>query len=215
MRDCVFYVADISMEGAFAGFLSRPDFHHPHNLGTRRFQFDPNEDMFRAAGHDPGLFSTGHELLRPFLRSHERAVVVLDAEWDGAPTPLEIQRDLTDRIVATGWSPERVQVIVIDPELENWIWQRNQRVATPLRFANVNEMVGVVVSSGFDWPANAAKPNRPKEALEAIAKNRRIGWSSAIHRSVTQSVTLVGCRDAAFLELRDRLQLWFPPGGQA
>lgn len=210
MRDCVFYVADISMEGAFRGFLSRPDFHLPHNLGTRRFRFDPSEDLFRAGGHDPGLFSTGHELIQTFRTSHERAVVVLDAEWDGAPEPQEIQEDLTERIAKYGWPRDRFKVIVINPELEAWIWQRNQRVATPLRFNSVNEMVGAVTACGIAWPDGAPKPIRPKEALEAVAKSQRIGWSSAIHRSVTQSVTLAGCQDASFLELRDTLRGWFP-----
>ncbi|XZE45221.1 methylation-associated defense system protein MAD4 [Pirellulaceae bacterium SH467] len=215
MRDIGFYVADISMENAISGFLSRPDFHLPHNLGTRKFQFDAREDMLRAGGHDPGLYSIGHDLIQIFRTSHEKVVVILDAEWQGAPPPQVIQQQLSERILKTGWTPDRFKVIVIDPELEAWIWQRNQRVAKQLKFNSVAEMVGVVVSTGIAWPDEAPKPARPKEALEAIARNRRIGWSSAIHRSITENVTLVGCQDPSFIELRDTLQAWFPPSATA
>ena len=209
-RELGFYVADLSMENAISGFLTRSDFHLPHNLGTRRFQFDPKEDMFRAGGHDPGLFSTGHDLVNTLWASHEKVVVVLDAEWDGSPGAATIQAELTARIVSRGWPMDRFKVIVIDPELEAWIWQRNQRVATPLRFNSVADMVNVVTSSGIAWPADAPKPSRPKEALEAVARSQRIGWSSAIHKSVTMSVTLIGCKDPSFVELRQTLQEWFP-----
>ena len=55
------------------------------------------------------------------------------------------------------------------------------------------------------------KPSSPKAALEAVATRRRgIGFSSAIHKSITATVSLVKCQDAAFLELRQTLQRWFP-----
>ena len=215
MRDCVFLTADSTMKQALLGFLTRNDCFREYNLGTAPFQFDQNEDLFSSATMDPGTYTTGEELLKPFQKTHKHAVIVLDAEWDGSPGADTIRTDLTARIKATGWSEEAFKVIVIDPELEAWIWQRNQRVAAALKFSSVPEMVEAVQAAKIAWPDGQPKPSRPKEALEAVAtKKRKIGYSSALHRSITASVTLVGCQDEAFQCLRNTLQSWFPVGDQ-
>lgn len=208
--------ADSTMKQALLGFLTRNDCFRHYNLGTAHFQFDPNEDLFSSATMDPGTYTTGEELLRPFQTTHRHAVILLDADWDGSPGAATIRSDLTTRILSTGWAADSYKVIVIEPELESWIWQRNQRVATALNFNSVPEMVTAVRAAKIDWPDEQAKPSRPKEALEAVAtRKRKIGFSSALHRSITSTVSLVGCQDAAFLELRQTLQTWFPAEGQA
>lgn len=35
--------------------------------------------------HDSGLFVRAGELVRPHLRTHRHAVVMLDADWEGRP----------------------------------------------------------------------------------------------------------------------------------
>jgi hypothetical protein len=215
MRDCVFLTADSTMKQALLGFLNREDRFRPYNLGTANFQFDSNEDLFSSATMDPGTFTTGEELLRPFQRTHRHAIIMLDADWDGSPGADAIRTDLTARILSTGWAATAFKVVVIEPELEAWIWQRNQRVAKVLNFNSVSEMVMAVQAAKIDWPDDKAKPMRPKEALEAVAtRKRNIGFSSALHRSITETVSLVGCQDAAFIELKQTLQNWFPIGGQ-
>lgn len=216
MRDIVFLVADLSMQEALRGFLTRDDFHRDYNLGIRPFEFDPRQDLFYAAGlNDPGLYAEGHSILAPLQQTHQRAVVIQDAEWDGSPGAAEICAGLTDRIASTGWPTDRFTVICIEPELETWIWQRNNRVAAPLKFGGVDEMIAAVRNAGFEWLDGNPKPTRPKEALAAVLRQRRIVWSSAIHRSITTNVSLVGCQDPAFLLLRSALQAWFPCEGGA
>ena len=212
MRDCVFFTADSTMKQALLGFMTRNDRFAHYNLGTAPFAFDPNEDLFSSATMDSGTYTTGEELLKPFQKTHRHAVLMLDAEWDGSPGADTIRTDLTNRILASGWTADEFKVIVIDPELESWIWQRNQRVATALRFGSVAEMVDAVQAANIDWPNGELKPSSPKAALQAVATRRRgIGFSSAIHKSITATVSLVKCQDAAFLELRQTLQGWFPP----
>ena len=159
----------------------------------------------------PGTYTTGEELMRPFQKTHRHAVLMLDAQWDGSPGAAAIRTDLSNRILVTGWPADAFKVIVIEPELEAWIWQRNQRLATALKFGSVAEMVKAVHDAKVDWPNGQAKPSRPKEALEAVAtRKRKIGYSSALHRAITTTISLAGCRDNAFLELRQTLQRWFP-----
>jgi len=211
MRDCVFFTADSTMKQALLGFLTRNDCFAHYNLGTAPFAFDPNEDLFSSATMDPGTYTTGEKMLKPFQKLHHHAILMLDADWDGSPGAETIRTDLTERILASGWAADAFKVIVIEPELEAWIWQRNQRVAKVLKFGSVAEMVKAVQDANLAWPDEQAKPSRPKEALEAVATRRRgIGFSSAIHRSITATVSLTGCKDLAFLELRKTLQGWFP-----
>ncbi len=78
--DCIFLLADKQMEYTFKGFLERDNFHQ--RLGTCPFTFEIKVDY---KGNDPGIYTYGHELLRPFCRTHEHAVVALDRDWRGAP----------------------------------------------------------------------------------------------------------------------------------
>jgi hypothetical protein len=215
MRDCLFWVADSRMKQVILGFLKRPDCFRPHNLGTAPFQFDENEDLFSSPTMDPGTYATGEEFIRLYQRSHRYVVVILDSEWDGSPGAATIRENLSARIAATGWTNDRFCVIAIEPELESWIWQRNNRVAGALGFGSHPEMVGAVQQAGLEWTDQQAKPSRPKEAFEAItSRAKRLGKSSSTHRQVVSTVTLVGCQDPTFLVLRRTLQSWFPAEGQ-
>lgn len=209
MRDCIFLLADKNMQAAFEGFLTRPGFYQSIRCG--QFDFDPRQDVRVAAGdNDPGLFTRGHELLSPFQSSHHRAIVVLDAAWGGSPGVNAIKERLSTRITSTGWQEGTFQVIVIDPELENWIWQKNNHVACGLGYANIEALMAEAVIQDA-WPNDATKPTQPKEALEAILQRKRIPRSSAIYKKITSQVSIRRCRDGAFQELLTALQTWFPP----
>lgn len=210
MRDLVVFVADLTMEKAIEAFLTRPDFHRAHNLNVRPFAFDPGMDLIRIPGNDAGVFTKGHEWVREFGGGHRHAVLVFDREYGTDADAAVLRDDLCARVCATGWDADRFCVVVIDPELEAWIWQRNQRVATPLKFESVPAMVAAVRAAGLEWTDEQPKPRRPKEALQAVLRQRGLGWSAAIHRSITASVSLVGCQDPAFIQLRSALQAWFP-----
>src|SRR4051812_20312058 len=109
---------------------------------------------------------------------------------------------LTNRISSTGGPTDRFKVICIEPELESWMWQRSNRVAAVLGFGGVEQMIAEVRAAGLEWPDGQGKPTRPKEALQAVVRRRRVGWASAVHRSITANVSLLGCLDLAFLGLR-------------
>lgn len=215
MRDCVFVVADGAMQQALIGFLTRSDCFEQYNLGTKPFAFDPQEDVFPSAHQDGGTFSIGHELLRPFQTTHRHAVLMLDNKWDGSPGVEAIRDDLSARIVKTGWTIDRFRVIVIDPELEAWIWQRSQKVADVLKFSSVDSMVKAVRAASIEWSDDKAKPSRPKDALKAVATRQRgIGFSNAIHREICEKASVVKCQELSFKQLREALQGWFPLGAQ-
>lgn len=207
MRDIVFLLADKAMEATFSGFLSRDGFHH--SLGIKPFRFDPKEDIFVDPRNDPGVYIGAHELLRPFLGTHQHAVAVLDEEWEGTPGVEQIRESIRTNLMRNGWEDDRAEVIVIDPELEAWIWQDSIHVAREFSFDNFVELKGLLTSANL-WPEAAPKPARPKEAIELALKYKRIPRSSAIYKKIVSQVSVRGCVDPAFILLRDTLQKWYP-----
>lgn len=209
MRDCMFYVADTNMAEAFKGFLSRPQFHQ--SLGCAPFNFDSLLDLGRAAGKtDGGLWRHAGGLCKGYLQTHRRLVVCLDRDFGGSPGQAQIRSNIEDQLVAAGWLPESFKVLVINPELEQWIWQDNIHVENALNHTGNQSLRATLLVSG-EWPAGAAKPLDPKGALERIVRaNLRGNRSSAIYSKITSKVSIGGCQDGEFIALKQQLSIWFP-----
>lgn len=209
MRDCMFYVADTNMAEAFKGFLSRPQFHQ--SLGCAPFHFDSLLDLGRAAGKtDGGLWRHAGGLCKGYLQTHRRLVVCLDRDFGGSPGQALIRSNIEDQLLDAGWLPGSFKVLVIDPELEQWVWQDNIHVENALNHTGNQSLRATLLAAG-EWPAGAAKPIDPKGALERIVRaNLRGNRSSAIYSKITSKVSVGGCQDGEFLALKQQLSIWFP-----
>lgn len=210
MRDCLFLVADKNMEGMLKGFFSRQAFHHA--MGCGHVDFDARQDLVVAHGqNDPGLYTRANEFLQPYACSHKHAVVIVDVEWDGSPGEKAISQRMHEHLASAGWSDDRGCAVVIAPELENWVWQNSLHVCSALSFdGTFSELRTSLENQGF-WRQNAAKPDRPKEAVEWALRQSRKARSSAIYQQLATRATARGCTDLAFHTLRNALLRWFPP----
>jgi hypothetical protein len=201
-RDVVFLVADDGMRQMLLGFFDRPQ---PHRrLGCGAFDFDADEDIVVHPNKDPGVYHTARDLLGPYERSHERAVVMVDAAWNGSPGVKAIQHHIA-RSLETAW--ERFAVVVIEPELEAWVWQDNPNIAQALKCPA--DFRKILAASGH-WPAGTAKPPDPKAALQHLQRRHRADGSKAAFRRLAAKVSTRGCQDPAFHQLCDALHAWFP-----
>ena len=208
-RDCVFLLADKDMKASFEGFFSRPGFHHSLKCGW--IDVDPTQDMIVASGDkDPGLYTRAHEILRPFLRTHRFAVVVLDAWWTGAPKAAKIRTDMESMLSTNGWDNNRSTVIVIDPELEVWILQQNVHVAREIGFDGIDDMLSDI-DLRQAWSEEHYMPMSPKETLMKILRKKNLPITSARYKKITAQVSVSDCCDSAFLQLVEKLREWFPP----
>jgi len=216
-RDIVFLVADKNMEEVFSAFLSRDGFHH--SLGCDPFKFDAGIDVHRHPRKDPGVYNEAGAFLETYRDSHYCAVVVLDSQWEGSPGAEKIKAKIESELKGR-W--ERYAVIVIDPELEQWIWvsrrgadnsfEVHPHVASCLKYTK-DKPLHQVLSDNGNWDNERAKPKRPKDAVEGILKQTRTPRSSAIYRSIVEKVSVKGCQDDAFKSLVAKLQDWFAVGG--
>lgn len=207
-RDCVYFVADKTMRETFLGFLSRKD--RNEQLGCGDFIFDPAEDLFFAAGqNDCGLNKRADALLSAFLHSHKKVVIVLDCDWDGSPGQGAIIQNITSQLQESGWAPDDIVVIAIDPELEQWIWQDSPVLATELRIEAPQGLKAALSERGL-WPQDVAKPPSPKELFIQLRRENNVKLSSSVFKRIAANVPVAACQDSEFRRLVSQLQIWFP-----
>ena len=202
MKDLVILVADKNMEYTARGLLGRP----------QALEIEPVEwDLFVHPRRDPGCLNEAHDFLRPFSHDYRFAMVLFDHHGSGqegrpaAELVARVQRNLA----RNGWA-DRARVVVLDPELEVWVWSNSPSVDECLGWAGHRPPLREWLSANGHWPDGATKPPDPKGAMEAALRHARKPRSSAIYLNLASRVSLRGCADPAFHCFVHTLQEWFP-----
>lgn len=200
-RDLVLLVADKSIAQAITGLLLRTK-----ALGLRGIAYEIRVHQQR----DPGCRVDAAAFLRPFASQFEHALVVFDRDGCGSEAPRqEIEEGVESELRRNGWGP-RARAVVIDPELEVWVWTPFDSLAHELgwgkRFTPLREWL----REKGHWATEAAKPLDPKRALEAAMRARRRPKSASTFRRLAEVLRFQECSDDAFQKLREVLVEWFP-----
>jgi hypothetical protein len=207
-RELFVVVADLDTESAIGSLLLRG-----HSLGICRIGFDRGQDILRHPGRDAGCCEGCIEALRPALRTHVHALALFDREGSGreADSREVIERDLEQRLSRTGWG-DCARVVVLDPELESWVWASSPHVAAELGWPTPRSLRRFLRSGGWLPRPDDSKPPRPKEALEAALVAAGIRRSPYLFRALAEKVGRLGdCTDPAFMKFLGVLRAWFPP----
>lgn len=180
-------------------------------LARRRQSLGIREISFRFVKHpqrDPGCFHTGPQLLQPYQGRADHALVVLDHEGSGQErrSTEDVRADLSQRLRVSGWG-DRAEVLVIEPELEIWIWSDSPEVDRALRWTKGS--LRKWMAERQIWPEGELKPSRPKESLEAALRQVSVRRSAAIYRQLAGSVGLERCTDPSFERFKSILRSWF------
>ena len=187
------------------GLLSRPE-----ALNIREVSFE----VIPHAEHDPGCFLHAPDFLRSYRGRYRHAIVLLDREGSGRETESreQLERHLEKRLAAAGWE-NRAAAVVLDPELEVWIWSDSPHVDEVLGWKNRSPSLrSWLGEAGFLADETDLKPNRPKEAVEQALRLARLPKSAARYRQLAQRVSFQRCTDPAFAKFRKALQGGFPVG---
>lgn len=201
-KDLIILVPDQDIYSGIQELLTRPQ-----ALQIRQITFD----MFKHPYRDSGCFNEAHEFLRPYIGKYEFALVVFDKDGSGQESlgATGIETALAQKLGQNGW-PNRAGVVVIDPELEIWVWSDSNQVDAALGWTGKTPALrDWLVSKGFSTTANA-KPARPKEAYESALREARTPKSPAIFKRLAGNVSFSRCVDASFTRLKTLLQNWFP-----
>jgi len=198
------------MEQIIAGFSGRDSFHR--SLGCGHFDFDPERDVKIAIGqNDPGLFLRAAELLSPRLRQYRHAVVMLDAEWKGAPPADEQRKCVEADLRRGGWPETSIAAVIVEPEVDAWLWTGKIHTSRALNWESYEELERFLVERRMIEPGEQ-KPGRPKEAAELALREKGKPRSAAIYRQVAGHASIErNCNEPGLRYLVENMRRWFPP----
>lgn len=204
MGDLVILVADKNMKFAVAGLLNRSE--------ALDIQITLTYKVFVHPERDPGCLNEAVEFLRRYIRTYDHALVMFDYMGCGREhkkSKAEVESELEGLLAINGWG-DRANVIVIDPELESWVWVDSPAFNRILRWTKESQ-------SPFEWLVEqdysqslTQKPKNPKKAFQDFLRIVRKRRSSSLYMQLAEEIDFSTCIDPAFLKFRTILESWFP-----
>lgn len=197
----IILVADKNMEQTVEGVCSRPQ-----SIGIRTFGYR----TVVHPGRDPGCLLEGTEFLSVFQSQFTHALVMFDRIGCGRETASreQLENEMEAALSRSGWGSQAA-AIVIDPELDVWVWSDSPHVERILGWHGRQPSLRQWLVDQ-DWLVQGnSKPSQPKEAMERALRQVRTPRSSALYRQLAQQVSLARCTDNAFLKFTATLQRWF------
>lgn len=200
-RDLVVLAADKQQKATFDALLSK----RCSALGIRTISYQ----VIAHSNRDSGVYQQAGLFLQPFIPLYQYALVVIDFAFRGAPTSAtELQGSIANGLHRNGWNEANSQVIVIEPELEAWVWSRSNKVPQMLG-QTWKQIHSLAVARGY-WHQDQPKPHEPKALLDALLIPQNRVRDARLFGDLAAQVSLQGCTDAAFNLLRATLTGWFP-----
>jgi hypothetical protein len=195
--DLFVLVADRDIEQTILGLPSRTQ-----ALGIRGVNAPEVRPFSR---HDGGCRVEGVALLRALRSQFFHALLIFDFDGSGADnvTAIELENRQESDLCKAGWGKDAA-VIVIEPEIEAWVWTDSSHVDRILGWSNDGSLRKWLESEGFT--IGQQKPSDPKQAMRAALKHTRKKPSSSIFRQLAENVRFKGCSDRSFNKLVSTLQ---------
>ena len=209
-REFFVVVADLDAENAIKTLLCD----RQPALGIR-VDFNPESppqgDLLRYAGRDSGCLKDAVDLLRAPQRSHRHAMLIFDRDGSGAENEdrREIESDIESKLQSSGWASESVAVIVIEPELEAWVWADSPHVANALGWNSRQDELRRFLERKGLWGSDKNKPDDPKTAMKTALREKRKPFGAPLFSEIASRVGLTDCYDSAFRKFSDTLIGWF------
>jgi hypothetical protein len=202
VKELLVLCADRNIEFAVRGLLGRLA-----GVRLRAIRYD----IYVHPERDPGCVNRSPEFLRPFAGSYSHALVLFDHAGSGREreAPEQVEESIEARLDGQGW--EGSAAVAIAPELENWVWADSPHVPDVLGWKGPHGTLRQWLEARGFWPSGETKPTRPKEALEAVLRDRHKPRSSSIYLDLAGKVSLDRCTDRAFRKFRTTLLDWFAP----
>lgn len=173
-KDLVVLIADKDAEFGIKSLLEN----RREDLNICRISFECVKHPY----HDGGVRTRAHEFLQNFLNRYQRALVILDLEGCGREerhSAEQIEAEVEERLSANGWQ-NRCAAIVVEPELEIWLWDHRLKVRKVINGMRFEEAKQKLTERGFLTDQNQIKPAKPKEAFDFLLKSVRKPHSSSL-----------------------------------
>lgn len=202
-EDLVILVADKQMQFCLRGLLSRRQALEICSIKAK---------IFQHPSRDTGCCHEAHTFLRPLQDQFQYALVLFDYDGCGRSekdTVDAIQEAVENNLNHSGWE-NRSRCVVINPELEAWVWSESPKVDRCLGWNQNRVQVRTWLRKEGLWIKGEQKPRDPKKALDASLQKVKQPRSSALFEQLAKNVSVMRCQDPAFKRLCATLQQWFP-----
>lgn len=204
MKDLFVLCADLDAMNLLEGLFPRLSAIE----NTRIFTYD----IRKHPNRDNGIRTDAHNFLRTFSTQYSHVLVVFDYEGSGeneisAP---DLANDIKNKIVANGWAADNVEVICINPELENWVWVKSQKLAELINWQEEQDIYDWLAANNFPRNQNNYdKPTPPKEAFDALLDEANKVHSAALFKKIATNASYKNCIEPSFTEMIAALKSWF------
>lgn len=203
-QDLIVLAADSQIKSTVEALLSR----RYQSLGIREISFE-----VQTHPHQDSCCRTASEgILRPLLDEYEKGMVVFDYDGCGERglMPEHLEMSLEDRYVASGFDEDRVSSVVINPELEVWMFGASfHHLQRNIGWSQPQSIRDWLVAHGY-LSAESRKPANPKAAIEAVSSLQKVPRSRRLFANLARRASLAHCEDRAFQKFWSTLQRWFP-----
>lgn len=171
---------------------------------------------------DPFHDSSGKltELLRPFLREYDHAIVLRDLAGSGheANGARKLEEHLEAQMRANGWLHKKHAAVVTDPEIEEWLRLPSASLLELLQARakkhrdRVKSFQGVLdnLLKTYGGRDGLGKACKPKEVFDGLVRYYGIPPANALRGFLARREPLVGCLSNSFNRLLQVLRSWFP-----
>lgn len=207
-RDLFVVVADLDAENTIKTLLAE----RQQSLGVR-LEFSARDgDLLRYSGRDSGCYKDAVDVLRPPQRTYKHALLVFDRDGSGAESRSaeDIETEIERKLSSSGWGDDRAAAVVIEPELEAWVWAASPRVADVLGWSKNRAGLRRFLQQAGVWNSATAKPDSPKLALRKALMRQGRPLGAVLFGELAQRVGLARCADRAFRKFSGTLRRWFP-----
>ena len=200
-KDLVVLVPDNNMSHTIMGILSRPE-----SLNIRQLKYDIHIHVER----DPGCFQSGHDFLRPMINRYKHGLLLFDKVGSGQESKSRevLEQTAYERLKNSGWD-NRAEVIILDPELEAWVWSDSPEVDRCLGWSGKEPNLRKWMRKEGLLPGGLVKPDNPKTSMEQALRHVKKIRSSAIYHQLAASVSFNRCTDPAFHKFKTTMFKWF------
>lgn len=218
-KDLLCLVADRTQKEFLTGLLEQLHSNRDIELEMARVQFEVHPNR------DPGVYKYGIETIRDrYTKIAQRALVLLDYEGSGMeragankpktkPKGVSAQagkEELMLKVNQFGLEG-RVEVFVIDPELEQWVWvglpSMHKALFNSLNLDTCKEWL----EQQPEYVVGNNKPlHSPKELFGRLQKNFKLPIDARSFYRLAQNLPYEKCTDPTFIAMKDCLKNWFP-----
>lgn len=202
-KDLIILVADQDTKNLLDGLLPRV-----HKIEKfREFTFDIKVHINR----DNGVLTNGVSFLRNFLSTHCFAIAIFDFEGCGrenSQTRYAIEDNFENDLVKNGWTTSNCASIVIEPEIESWIWVKSPHLPNAIDWS-LSDNVYKWLEDNKYISVGQVKPSRPKEAFEAALRVCSVARSPSLYKAIASKASYKHCQDVSLWKLIETLRRWF------